>query len=74
MPLYKNSSRSSGIMAYTSYKDSIKIVFKDGETYLYSYESAGKKNIEEMKKLAAQGEGLTTYINKFVKERYEKKL
>ena len=74
MPLYKNSSGSSGVTAYTIGKALIKVVFKDGQTYVYSYKSAGKKHIEEMKKLATIGKGLTTYINVHVKEKYDKKL
>ncbi|MBA3680902.1 MAG: hypothetical protein H0W73_07010 [Bacteroidetes bacterium] len=74
MPLYKNISKNSGIISYSSGKDFIKIVFRDGESYVYSYVSAGKQHIDKMKKLAARGKGLTTYINKYVKEKYAAKL
>lgn len=48
--------------------------FSDSETYIYTYASTGKKHIEDMKKLAVQGYGLTTYINKNVRQAYARKL
>jgi hypothetical protein len=44
--------------------------FKDGRTYLYDYAKPGKVHVEEMKKLAVEGNGLTTYINKYVRDNY----
>lgn len=40
--------------------------------YYYTYNSAGKNKIEDMKKLALSGSGLNTYINKH-KPRYSEK-
>lgn len=37
-----------------------------------SYESAGRENVEEMKRLAAQGYGLNSFINRRIKYLYEK--
>ena len=74
MPTYKNISGSSGIRAYGLGPDFIKIVFKDGGTYLYTFKSTGVKHIAAMQQLAVSGKGLTSYINQFVQDRYEKKL
>jgi hypothetical protein len=42
--------------------------------YLYTYESAGKRVIEKMKKLATTGKGLSTYISQTVKDNFETQL
>ncbi|MGQ0826991.1 MAG: hypothetical protein ACT4ON_01220 [Bacteroidota bacterium] len=74
MKLYKKVNKDSGVYAYEIGKDHIKIQFNDGSTYLYTYSHTGKKNIEQMKKLAETGKGLTTYINKYIREKYALKL
>jgi hypothetical protein len=71
MKRYADESGMSGISAYETGKDWIKIKFKSGQVYKYSYDSAGNKRIEAMKKLAEQGKGLATYINKYVRDQYE---
>lgn len=73
MKLCKDVSKNSGILAYEISNDFIKIKFKDGEVYTYNYKKPGKPAIKEMKKKAVQGEGLATYINKFVRDDYWKK-
>ena len=50
------------------------IRFKHGGTYLYTYASAGPRAIEAMKQLAARGNGLNTYLNKYVRNRYARRL
>ena len=74
MKPYKNLSGDSGVTAYDSKPTSITVQFQEGAVYLYDYQSAGKKNIETMKRLAAAGEGLSTYISQVVKERFAAKL
>ncbi len=74
MERYKNLSGKSGILAYELGDDYIKIEFEDGATYLYTYTNTGKENVEAMKALAVQGEGLTTYINQYIRKGYEDKL
>lgn len=39
---------------------------------MYTDKSAGAKHIRQMKKLAEKGEGLSTYINKFVHDKFER--
>jgi hypothetical protein len=64
MTLYSNRSGTSGIYAYETGEDFIKIRFvTDHENiYLYNEKLNGKKHIDRMKKLARQGSGLSTYI------------
>lgn len=71
---YKNIEGSSGVTAYEAGDDHIKVEFNNSAIYLYTYASAGKRSIEKMKKLAADGKGLSTYISQAVKEKYEKQL
>lgn len=74
MQQYKNRSRDSGVEAYETGKDFIKIRFRGGAMYLYSWKSAGKNNIEKMKQLAQAGKGLSTYISNHVKGDYAARL
>jgi hypothetical protein len=69
MQRYKNSV-NSGVLAYDIGHDRIKVKFLDGTIYLYTYQSAGAQNIEQMKTLALSGKGLTTFINQVVHEKY----
>jgi len=71
MQEYKGAKRNTGVVAYRIGEDHIAIQFRDGSLYLYTYHSAGKAAIDDMKKLAKKGVGLTTYINQHVKDNYE---
>ena len=74
MQRYKSNNRDTGVSAYLPGKDYIDIQFRDGRTYRYSYKKPGNVAVNKMKRLAAEGKGLTTYINKYVRENYERKL
>ena len=69
---YRNIGGDSQITFYDIGSDYIDIWFP-GWKYRYSYASAGQHNIEEMKRLAKSGDNLTTYINKYVSDKYEAK-
>jgi len=69
---YRNLSDDSRVLAFEIGADHIKVMFKEG-IYTYSYGSAGKENIEVMKILALRGQGLNTYIDQYVREKYESK-
>jgi len=71
--IYKNLGGDSGITAYQSGEDYLWVVFADGARYLYTDASAGPERIKRMKLLAEQGEGLNTFINKYVRKNYAKK-
>jgi hypothetical protein len=74
MERYKNLKGNSGIMSYDIGRDSIIVTFRGGHTYRYNYVVTGKAHIEKMKKLARQGIGLSTYISRYVKDRYAEQL
>jgi hypothetical protein len=70
----KNNSGTSGVEFYEIENKDIIVQFIDGSIYKYTYNSAGVEAVETMKELALEGRGLTTYINQFVKDKYEAKL
>jgi hypothetical protein len=74
MKKYYGQSRDTGIEAFEIGTDNIILRFKDGREYLYSYVKPGKEHVEEMKKRAKSGNGLNTYVNQNVREKYEKKI
>ncbi|HKR06171.1 MAG TPA: hypothetical protein VJY62_16160 [Bacteroidia bacterium] len=64
MHRYKNLSLNSGVTHYSIGNDFIEVKFKNKPAiYIYSYSINGKEHIEKMKKLAAKGQGLSTYIS-----------
>ncbi len=74
MERYKNLGGNSGVLAYEIGPDYIKVEFTGGSLYLYNYGSAGSQNVERMKELAIAGEGLNSFINRYVKKAYALKL
>lgn len=73
MERYRDIDNDSGVAKYEIGPDYIRVQFKDGSVYLYTYASAGYSNIEEMKRLAASGDGLNAFINRNVRKSYERK-
>lgn len=71
MKIYSNFSGSSGVTAYQIADEEILVEFNRKKIYRYTYASAGKEAVEKMKLLAQQGRGLSTYISRNVKGRYE---
>lgn len=71
---YSNRGGDSGISAYEIKEDGIVVQFSTGTKYLYTNMSAGASNIEEMKKLATIGKGLNSFIMKYARTSYSKKL
>lgn len=74
MERYLSLGGDSGVTAYELEDDSITVELSDGSLYLYTYQSAGSQNIEEMKALAVGGRGLNSFINKHVRKKYASKL
>lgn len=75
MPAYQNLGRNSSVESYTIRKvrigrTSIRVKFDNGESYLYTYSSAGKKNVETMKSLARAGIGLNSFIKRRANKLY----
>lgn len=73
MERYKNIDGDSGVVAYEVGADFIRVEFNNNSVYLYTNASAGLQNIEQMKRLAAAGEGLNAFIIKNVRKRYAQK-
>jgi len=70
---YKDIDHDSNVCAYEIDAEYIDVKFNGTERiYRYSYKSAGRENVETMKKLAQRGNGLNSFINKHVKYNYVK--
>ena len=72
MERYRNANGESGIAAYESHADSIAVQFSTGKVYVYSHAQAGQDHVEQMKKLAAAGAGLNSYIMRNVRDLYDR--
>jgi hypothetical protein len=75
MPTYNNIDGDSGVVRYECGVDWIEVEFRNGRERIYTYTSAsvGSQHIEQMKKLAATGDGLNAYIIKNVAKLYASK-
>jgi hypothetical protein len=76
MEKYQNLSDLSNVVEYEIGDDYITVKFDENPafthtTYKFTYESAGKGNVEKMKELAQDGWGLNSYINAKVRKLYE---
>ena len=72
---YANKGGNSRIIAYEIGKNFVRVYFSGSykyNTYTYTYKSASEEDIEEMKRLAVEGQGLLSYIMNNVKFKYEK--
>ncbi|WP_312502936.1 hypothetical protein [Lacrimispora sp.] len=73
MIIYKDINGDSGVSGYEIGNDYIDVQFKGTQKiYRYSNQSAGSRNVETMKMLAKNGDGLNAFINKNVKFLYVK--
>ena len=68
---YGGHAKSHGVIAYEPGPDFIEVEFTSGWVYRYSYDKPGALRVERMKQLAESGRGLSTFISKHVKNRYE---
>ena len=73
MQRYRNVQGGSGVTAYEPGPDYIRVQFRHGGTYEYDYATTGRFHVERMKALAASGQGLATFISKFVKATYARR-
>lgn len=72
MERYLNRSGNSPITHYQIADTSITVWFKGSiRTYTYSYRKAGSYHVENMKRLAVSGSGLSAYITKNVRFDYD---
>lgn len=70
MEIYQNIDGDSGVLEYECGADYIKVKFSSPHIYVYTYASAGRDNVEQMKILAMRGDGLNSFINRIVKRMY----
>jgi hypothetical protein len=74
MEKYAGLHPNHGVDTYLITPTSIKVKFITGPTvYVYSYDVPGKSHVEEMKKLAIAGRGLSTYISREIKKNFDHK-
>ncbi|WP_368563036.1 hypothetical protein [Pseudoxanthomonas sp. UTMC 1351] len=71
MKRYRHEGDDTGVEAYRTTPTSIFVKFRDSDrVYEYSNASAGTANVAKMKRLAAAGKGLSTFITRHVRDRY----
>lgn len=71
MQPYGEHARRHGVVAYEIAADSIDVEFTSGWIYHFTYRNPGQLRVERMKELAQAGHGLSTFINKHVRNRFE---
>lgn len=74
MEKYIDIGHDSGILEFEIIDDGIIIRFRHGGVYEYTVNSAGLRHIQTMQDLARKGDGLNSYINENVKDKYSRKL
>ena len=74
MQRYARRHGDSGVVAFATGPRGIAVQFVDGSVYVYDLERPGRAHVNEMKRLARAGEGLSTYISREVRDCYAKKL
>lgn len=74
MRRYRNLDGGSGVTAYETTDEAIRVQFSNGYIYEYDYASAGRQNVNRMKMLAAAGKGLSTFISRNVHDAYARRL
>jgi hypothetical protein len=71
---YLSRREKSGVSAYLDGGDFIIVEFRHEHAYLYNQTEPGRKHVRIMKRLAAAGRDLTTYINQHVRTNYAQQL
>ena len=74
MKPYRNRSGKSGVASYESGEGFIRVRFRHDGVYEYTDATPGRLHVKNMQALAEAGLGLSTYISRFVRERYARKL
>ena len=72
---YKSRNPDAGVRNFEILPDGIILEFTDRKSrYLYNSRKPGRMHLQNMKRLALAGDGLTTYVNQHVRENYAAKL
>ncbi len=62
-PYKSKSGKTSGVTAFKIGEDYILVQFSSGQLYKYTYVSAGRPAVDEMKARAMVQQGLSTFIS-----------
>ena len=71
MQKYAGQTRRGGVVAFEVGPDWIDVQFTSGWVYRFSHQRPGALRVDRMKSLAMSGQGLSTFISRHVKNRYE---
>ncbi len=74
MEHYSNLSGDSGVVGYEIGAGFIVVEFKDRSQYLYDSTRPGAASVAELQSLARAGRGLNSYIGRFVRANYARKI
>lgn len=74
MEPYRDWDNDSGVRGFEICEGHIDVQFKSGAVYRYTSSSVGQANLDRMGGLARAGEGLNSFINRVVRNRYSAKL
>jgi len=74
MQRYRNLDGDSGVTAYELGAGWIRIRFVNGDAYEYTDAATGAAHVRHMQALARAGQGLATYVSRFVHDAYARKL
>lgn len=71
MQVYRDINHDSGVRGYDIGDADITVWFNGtAKSYTYSYANAGAENVEAIKRLAENGDGLNAFIKKIVNSKY----
>lgn len=73
MERYLNRGGDSPITAYEIFDGGIVVQFKGLHHYRYSHAKAGHAHITTMQRLAREGQGLSAYITRNVRDAWDEK-
>ncbi len=72
MQKYEDIDKDSKVECFQNNETSIKVRYKDSsKVYVYSYDKPGRLHVERMKRLALSGDGLNSFVNKYVGKKYD---
>ena len=69
--MHRYGNPNSGVTEFEILPHEIHLRFRDdGGVYVYTYEKPGPEHVEEMKRLAQEGRGLSGYVSRHVRGSY----
>jgi len=69
---YRNVDGHSGVIAYEPGEGWIRLRFVNGKEYRYTDATTGAEHVRNMQMLAQAGQGLASYVSKFVHDDFER--